>query len=84
MTPNRLTGRALDALIAQCLFGREVEPRVNPRTGEQDFVQCTPSGNDWVRVAFYSSSMAASRWNSRWSSGAGSACQHRGGPPPVE
>lgn len=54
------TGRELDASIARHLFGFEVEERTNTRTRERDFVQRTPSGRDWVRVAFYSRSMGAS------------------------
>ncbi|HEX9155971.1 MAG TPA: hypothetical protein VF819_10430 [Nitrospira sp.] len=53
------TGRELDAAIAQHVFGYEVEPRVNARTRETDYVQRTPSGDDWVRVAFYSAGDAA-------------------------
>jgi hypothetical protein len=56
---DELSGRALDAEIARRVFGHEVEPRTNARTGEKDFVQRTPSGNDWVRCAFYSGGGAA-------------------------
>ena len=53
------TPRELDAAIARHVFGYEVEPRTNTRTGETDYVQRAPSGQDWVRVAFYSASMGA-------------------------
>jgi hypothetical protein len=59
MDPDELTGRALDAAIARHVFGYEVEPRTNARTREIDYVQRTPSGTDWVRVAFYSGGGAA-------------------------
>jgi hypothetical protein len=59
MNGDALTGRALDAAVARRLFGFEVEWRTHARTGETDYVQRTPSGRDWVRVAFYSSSGAA-------------------------
>ncbi len=54
-----LAGRALDAEVARRVFGFEVEARTNARTGEIDYVQRTPSGRDWVRVAFYSAGGAA-------------------------
>jgi hypothetical protein len=59
MNGDELSGRALDAEVARRVFGYEVEPRTNARTGEKDYVQRTPSGRDWVRVAFYSVSGAA-------------------------
>jgi hypothetical protein len=61
LTVNRdeLSGRTLDAEVARRVFGYEVEWRTNARTSETDYVQRTPSGGDWVRVAFYSSSGAA-------------------------
>ena len=58
MNGAELTGRALDAEVARRVFGFEVESRTNARTREIDYVQRTPSGRDWVRVAFYSSGSA--------------------------
>lgn len=57
---DELTGRELDARVAQHVFGYEVEPGVNIRTDEKDYFQRTLSGRDWVRVAFYSRNMGAS------------------------
>jgi hypothetical protein len=54
-----LTGRELDAMVAQRLFGLEVEARTNTRTSEKDVV-CRQPGKQWVRVTFYSRSMGAS------------------------
>ena len=59
MEIDELTGRDLDALVAERLFGLEVEERTNTRTGEKDVV-CRAPGKDWVGVAFYSASMGAS------------------------
>jgi hypothetical protein len=47
-----LTARFLDAAIARHLFGFEVEPRRNARTGELDYV-CRRPGQEWSRVPFY-------------------------------
>src|SRR5713101_5177867 len=59
MNPDELTGRELDALVAERLFGLEVEPRTNTRTDEMDAVCRTPGGQ-WVRVAFYGIALSAS------------------------
>ncbi len=53
------TGRELEALVAEQLFGLEVEERTNSRTGDTDVVS-RASGRLWVRVAFYTASMGAS------------------------
>ena len=60
MSPEKPNGRELDAAVARQVFGYDVEPHVNTRTGEADYLQRTPSGQDWVRVAFYTASMGAS------------------------
>lgn len=60
MNSPELSDSALDAAVARDVFGLEVEERTNTRTRERDFVERTPSGRDWVRVAFYSRSMGAS------------------------
>lgn len=40
-----VTGRELDVLVAERVFGLLVEPRTNVRTGERDFVHVlTPEG----------------------------------------
>jgi len=59
MNFDTLSGRDLDAMTAQHLFGLKVEPRTNARTGERDYVYEENSGG-WVRVAFYAESMSAS------------------------
>ena len=59
MSIDEVSGRELDALVAQQVFGLQVEPGVNVRTGAKDFLYALPSG-DWVGVAYYSTSMAAS------------------------
>ncbi len=43
-------------MVAQHVFGHEVESRVNPFTAQRDYVQRTPSGRDWVQVGFYTAS----------------------------
>ena len=63
MDIDGLTGRELDALVAERLCGLQVEERANARTGQKDFVYVVhPEApiREWVRVAFYSASMAAS------------------------
>lgn len=58
-----LSGRELDAAVAAQVFGFVVEPRANARTPEKDYVQLLRPDSpnpEWVRVAFYSSSMGAS------------------------
>jgi hypothetical protein len=63
MTIDDLTGRELDAAIAERLFGLKVEARANARTGQKDFVYVVrpeAPNREWVRVAFYSASMGAS------------------------
>jgi hypothetical protein len=56
---DALTGRELDVAVAGRVFGYEVEERANTRTGEKDAVY-RMAGTDWVRVPFYSTSLAAS------------------------
>jgi hypothetical protein len=58
-----LSGRGLDALVAQRVFGFKVEEKRNARTGEKDFVyalRSEGSNPEWVRVPQYSVSMGAS------------------------
>jgi hypothetical protein len=59
MNVDTLSGRDLDAAVAQHVFGHVVEPRVNPLTAKRDYVQRTPSGRDWVQVGFYTASGGA-------------------------
>ncbi len=59
VNPDDVSGRDLDAMVAQHVFGLVVEPRVNASTGERDVLYPLPSG-DWVRVPFYTASLAAS------------------------
>ena len=59
MNNEELSGRELDAAVAQHVFGLEVEERTNTRTGEQDFVYRQKSGQDWVLVAYYGSLTAS-------------------------
>ena len=56
---DNLSGRDLDAVVAEHVFGLQIKPGVNVRTSEKDFLYALPSG-DWVRVAYYSGSMSAS------------------------
>lgn len=63
MNVDDLTGRALDAAVAERLFGLLVEERADARTGEKDFLYVVrPEApiRAWVRVAFYSGNMGAS------------------------
>jgi hypothetical protein len=63
MNIDDLTGRPLDAAVAERLFGLLVEERANARTGKKDFVAIVrPDAptREWVQVAYYSVSMAAS------------------------
>ena len=59
MDIQSLSGRDLDAMVAQHVFGLVVEPRDNSRTGQHEFVYEVHPGQ-WVRVAYYASSMSAS------------------------
>jgi hypothetical protein len=62
MNTDELSGRELDAVVAEHVFGFVVAPRENARTREKDFVQLLRSDSpnpQWVRVAFYSGSMGA-------------------------
>ena len=59
MNVDTLSGRDLDAMVAQHVFGLVIEPRTNSRTGEKDFVHEVHPGQ-WVLVSFYTASMAAS------------------------
>ena len=58
-----LSGRELDVAIARQVFGLQVEELAIARTGQKDFVYAlrpeAPNG-EWVRVPFYSISLAAS------------------------
>jgi hypothetical protein len=56
---DTLSGRNLDAMVAQHVFGMLVERRTNSRTGEKDFLYAVHPGQ-WVRVPFYTASMGAS------------------------
>lgn len=63
MNVDALSGRELDAMVAERLFGLQVEAHANARTGQKDFVYVVrPDApiREWVRVGFYSASMAAS------------------------
>ena len=63
MDVDGLCGRELDALVAQCLFGLEVQRRPNRTTGDQDaFYNTTPRAlsPSWVRVPEYSHGMTTS------------------------
>ncbi len=59
MNIDELTGRALDALVAERVFRLEVEVLPNPQTGEIDAF-CRAASGQSVRVAFYSRSLSAS------------------------
>lgn len=59
MDPDNLSGRSLDAAIAQHVFGLDIEERTNTRTGERDYV-CREPGKEWLRVAFYGMSLSSS------------------------
>ena len=63
MDIDDLSGRELDALVGQRVFGLQVEERQNARTGEKDFLYAlrpeTPN-QEWVRVPQYSVSFGAS------------------------
>src|SRR5713226_728104 len=59
MNVDTLSGRELDAMVAQHVFGLFIEPRTNSRTGEKDFVHEVHPGQ-WVLVPLYTASMAAS------------------------
>jgi hypothetical protein len=63
MSCDELSGRALDAAVANLMFGHLVEERTSKGTLEKDFVYALrPEGPDrqFVRVPFYSGSMGAS------------------------
>ena len=63
MDVDGLCGRELDVLVAQCLFGLEVQLRSNRSTGEQDAVyNAAPRARStsWVRVPEYTQSLTAS------------------------
>ena len=55
---DSLSGRLLDAAVAQYLFGLEVEERTNNRTQRND-VLCRAPGQQWVRCAFFAESTGA-------------------------
>ena len=52
MIIDELTDRQVDALIAQQVFGLEIEERTIASTGEKDIV-CRAPGGDWHRTPFY-------------------------------
>lgn len=60
MNPDELIGRALDATIAQRLFGLEVQERRNSRTGQLDVVYRIGRDDSWYLVPQYSLAMAPS------------------------
>jgi hypothetical protein len=60
---DSLTARELDAAVARQVFGHQVEERRNSRTGELDAFYnagLEPKDPTWMRVPYYSSSLAAS------------------------
>lgn len=62
MFVDQLSGRKLDAAVAQHVFGLHIEPRTNARTGETDYVHPLRAGappDEWVPIPFYSISLAA-------------------------
>ena len=59
MDVDSLSGRELDAMVAQHVFGLKIEQRTNGRTGEKDFL-CEVHPGQWNRCAFYTTSLAAS------------------------
>ncbi len=59
MNVDTLSGRELDAMVAEWVFGLHVERRTNSRTGERDFLYAVHPGQ-FVRVPFYTASMGAS------------------------
>lgn len=61
MNIDELSDRELDAMVARRVFGLQVEKRVSIDTGNNDYFQLSPSGQDWVQVPTYStaSDMAA-------------------------
>ncbi len=54
-----LSGRDLDAMVAQHVFGLLVGSQTNTRTGKQEYV-CAIHPGSVVQVAYYSSTMSAS------------------------
>jgi hypothetical protein len=56
MIIDELTERQLDGLIAQQVFGLEVEERTNARTGAKDIV-CRAPGGEWHRTPTYAISV---------------------------
>jgi hypothetical protein len=59
MNVDTLSGRDLDAMVAQHVFGLLVERRIDSRTGERDFLYAVHPGR-FVRVPFYSASLGES------------------------
>ena len=63
MTIDQLSGRQLDIAVARQVFGHQVEERPNAQTRELDAVYnagLDANAPTWVRVPFYSISLAAS------------------------
>jgi hypothetical protein len=63
MNVDQLSGRQLDIAVARLVFGHQVEERPNARTGEPDAVynaSLDANAPTWIRVPFYSISIAAS------------------------
>lgn len=56
MNIDNLTGPALDAAIAERLFGLEVEERTNVKT-RKHYWACRKSGSDWTLPAYFSRRM---------------------------
>jgi hypothetical protein len=63
MDVDQLSGRQLDIAVARQVFGHQVEVRSRARTGELDAVYnagLDANAPTWVRVPFYSISLASS------------------------
>ena len=57
MNIDELSGRALDASVAQLIFGLRVEERANLKTGKREYLHAVgsdPLAPGWVRVPMYS------------------------------
>ena len=55
---DTLSGRALDAALAQRLFGYEIEERTNTLTHKPEILRRLDN-NQWVIVSYYSTRMSA-------------------------
>ncbi len=56
---DTLSGRALDAALAQRLFGYEVKERLNGRTHQPEFLRRLDN-DQWVVIPYYSTRLSAS------------------------